>query len=118
MKQFQILQRDLNNPFVKWDSAHHRLESGNSTFQNKQKITTGLENTFAGSGWPWKTHKSKDLIFYIESIPNIFLNSKEIFFRDRKKNRGEMSEKFRKIGKIKKILQICFFEICSTVQGV
>ena len=39
-------------------------------------IFTGLENVFAGPGWPWKTHKSKDYIFYIEVIPQIFFSKK------------------------------------------
>ena len=38
----------------------HRWESENNTFQNTLRIFTGLENAFAGPGWTWKYHKSKD----------------------------------------------------------
>ena len=30
----------------------HRIDRGNTHFQIMQKIFTGLENTFVGTGWP------------------------------------------------------------------
>ena len=83
----------------------HRRESGNNTFQNMHKIFTGLENAFAGPGWVWKPHKSKDQIFYIETMSKkisqlrkkitFFLDQKnfEIFFG--KKNHEKCSPKIR-----------------------
>ena len=50
----------------------HRLESGNIPFRNMQNIFTGLENAFAGPGWPWKPHKSKEHIFLHRSYTQIF----------------------------------------------
>ena len=70
----------------------HRWESGNDTFQNMPHIFTGLENAFAGPGWTWKHHKSKDHKFLhsklypkknLISEKNIFLLDQNIF---RKKN--------------------------------
>ena len=66
-------------------SKIHRLESGNIPFRNMQNTITGLENAFAGPGWPWKPHKSKEQIFYIEVIPKFFSQLRFIIiFRDRK----------------------------------
>ena len=41
------------------------------------KIVIGLEHAFAGPGWAWKPHKSKDQIFYIETMSKKFLNSEK-----------------------------------------
>ena len=46
----------------------HRIDRENNQFQIMQKIFTGLENAFVGTGWSWKPHKSKEHIFYIEII--------------------------------------------------
>ena len=66
----------------------HRRESGNDTFQNMPQIFTGLENAFAGPGWAWKPHKSKDQIFlhrnYVQKISQL-----------RKKNFFSRSKNFR-----------------------
>ena len=50
------------------------------------KIFTGLENAFAGPGWAWKPHKSKDQIFYIETMSKKIsqLRKKFSFFLDQK----------------------------------
>ena len=52
-----------------------------------QKIFTGLENAFVGTGWSWKPHKSKEHIFYIETILKKYLNSEKKIGKifDRKK---------------------------------
>ena len=50
------------------------------------KIFTELENAFAGPGWAWKPHKSKDHIFLHRSYTQIFSQlQKKYFFLDRKK---------------------------------
>ena len=63
----------------------HRLESGNIPFRNMQNICTGLENAFAGPGWLWKPHKSKDHIFLHRNYTQkkFATPKKIIFFRDR-----------------------------------
>ena len=78
----------------------HCQESGNDTFQNMLKIFTGLENVFAGPGWVWKPHKSKDQIFLHRNYIQKYFSTpkKNMFFPDRKKIRkffGHFSEKIR-----------------------
>ena len=58
----------------------HRLESGNIPFRNMQNIFTGLENAFAGPGWPWKPHKSKDHIFLHRNYVQNFFSTPIFYF--------------------------------------
>ena len=74
-------------------SKIHRLESGNIPFRNMQNTFTGLENAFAGPGWPWKPHKSKEQIFLHRNYILFF------FSQLRKKNRDRnlfSEKKYRK----------------------
>ena len=68
---------------------------GNNTFQNMPQISTGLENSFAGPGWVWKPHKSKDQIFLHRNYVQIFFSTpkKYIFFLDPKKFRNFFRQK-------------------------
>ena len=54
---FPLLNLLLRIPYT------HRIDRGNNQFQIMQKIFTGLENAFVGTGWSWKPHKSKEHIF-------------------------------------------------------
>ena len=50
------------------------------------KIFTGLENAFAGPGWVWKPHKSKDQIFLHRNyVQKISQRRKKIYFFSRSK---------------------------------
>ena len=62
-----------------------------------QKIFTGLENAFVGTGWSWKPHKSKEHIFYIEIILKKNLNS------EKKWENFSIEKQFRKFFGEKKI---------------
>ena len=59
------------------------------------KIFTGLENAFAGPGWVWKPHKSKDHIFYIETMSKKIFSTpkKNTFFLDQKNFENFSGEK-------------------------
>ena len=57
----------------------HRWESENNTFQNTLRIFTGLENAFAGPGWTWKYHKSKDQGFLHQNYIQIFSQLRDFF---------------------------------------
>ena len=78
-----------------------------------QKIFTGLENAFAGPGWAWKPHKSKDHKFlhrnYIQKIfnseKNMFFFSIKMFsfFFGKKKSRKMLPEKIQEFFDMSKI---------------
>ena len=67
---------------------------GNIPFRNMQNIFTGLENAFAGPGWPWKPHKSKEQIFLHRSYtPNFFAIEKNVRKKMSKKSPRKNFEK-------------------------
>ena len=101
---FEILWTFLNNPY--WKIPHtHRIDRGNKQFQIMQKISTGLENAFVNTGWSWKSHKSKERIFYIETIlhKNSQLRKKKWKNFDRKKIKKFWTKKIRKSDQKSKI---------------
>ena len=55
----------------------HRIDRENNQFQIMQKIFTGLENAFVGTGWSWKPHKSKEHIFLHRNYTQKNLNSEK-----------------------------------------
>ena len=79
----------------------HRIDRGNTHFQIMQKNVTWLENTFVGTGWSWKPHKSKEHNFLHRNYtPKFFSTPKKNlkFFRSKKMFDFFSSKKFsRKI---------------------
>ena len=77
---------------------------GNIPFRNMQNIFTGLENAFAGPGWPWKPHKSKEQIFLHRSYTQkIFATLKKKIAIEKKSKKSKKSEKKNRKIRNKKI---------------